>query len=61
MLQGVLPLHFAVRKGHLDAVKLLVEAGADVNQVTTKQLLQQYNHHYKNAVIESVQIKTHGL
>lgn len=30
---GFSPLHFAVRQGHTDVVKALVEAGADVNQV----------------------------
>jgi ankyrin repeat protein len=29
---GVSPLHFAVRQGHADAVRLLAESGADVNQ-----------------------------
>ena len=29
---GLSPLHFAVRQGHADAVALLVEAGADLNQ-----------------------------
>ena len=27
------PLHIAVRQGHLDCVKLLIRAGADVNSV----------------------------
>jgi ankyrin repeat protein len=30
---GFSPLHFAVRQGHADVVKALVDAGADVNQV----------------------------
>jgi len=31
---GWQPLHEAVRKGHIDAVRLLVEHGADINAVT---------------------------
>lgn len=31
---GWQPLHEAVRAGHIDAVRLLVEHGADVNAVT---------------------------
>jgi uncharacterized protein len=31
---GMAPLHFAARQGHLAAVKSLLEAGADINQVT---------------------------
>lgn len=31
---GLAPLHFAVRQGHTDAATLLLDSGADVNQVT---------------------------
>ena len=31
---GLTPLHFAVRQGYADAAALLLESGADVNQVT---------------------------
>ena len=31
---GFAALHFAAREGHLDAVRLLVESGADINQMT---------------------------
>jgi uncharacterized protein len=31
---GLTALHFAIRQGHAEAVRLLVESGADVNQVT---------------------------
>ena len=31
---GLTPLHFAVRQGQMDAVKTLIEAGADVNTLT---------------------------
>ena len=31
---GMAPLHFAARQGHLSAVQSLLEAGADINQVT---------------------------
>ncbi|HEY7339125.1 MAG TPA: ankyrin repeat domain-containing protein [Bryobacteraceae bacterium] len=47
---GLTPLVFAVREGHMDCVKLLVEAGADVNQVTrygwTPLLTATQNRHY---------------
>ncbi|CAN0527777.1 unnamed protein product, partial [Ectocarpus sp. 12 AP-2014] len=29
--QGATPLHFAAEKGHLEVVKVLMHAGADVN------------------------------
>ena len=32
---GLTPLLFAARQGHIDAVKALLDAGADVNQVST--------------------------
>ena len=32
---GLSPLHLAVRQGHVDAVKALVDAGADLNQPTS--------------------------
>lgn len=31
---GMTPLHFAARQGHVEAVMSLLEAGADINQVT---------------------------
>jgi ankyrin repeat protein len=48
---GLTPLVFAARQGALDAVKVLVEAGADVNQVTqygwTPLLTATQNKYYK--------------
>ena len=44
------PLHFAVREGHLDAVRLLLEAGADIfhrslyAQETLLEIAQQRDH-----------------
>ena len=48
---GLTALHFAVREGDLDAVKVLVEAGADVNQVSefgwTPLLTATQNRYYR--------------
>src|SRR5262249_30083552 len=48
---GLTPLVFATRQGDLDSVKILVEAGADVNQVTrygwTPLLVATQNRHYQ--------------
>ena len=48
---GLTPLVFAAREGSLDAAKVLVEAGADVNQVTeygwTPLLVATNNRNYK--------------
>jgi ankyrin repeat protein len=48
---GLTPLVFAARQGDLDSVKVLVEAGADVNQVTqygwTPLLTAAQNKYYK--------------
>jgi ankyrin repeat protein len=48
---GLTPLLFAARQGHTDAVKALLEAGADVNQVSTGDktsplLMAIINGHY---------------
>jgi hypothetical protein len=48
---GLTALHFAVREGDLDTVKVLVEAGADVNQVSefgwTPLLTATQNRYYE--------------
>jgi ankyrin repeat protein len=48
---GLTPLVFAAREGSLDAAKVLVEAGADVNQITeygwTPLLVATNNRNYK--------------
>ena len=48
---GLTALHFAVREGDLDTVKVLVEAGADVNQVSefgwTPLLTATQNRYYQ--------------
>ncbi|MGH9645198.1 MAG: ankyrin repeat domain-containing protein, partial [Bryobacteraceae bacterium] len=48
---GITPLVFATRQNCMDCVKVLVEAGADVNQVThygwTPLLTATQNRHYK--------------
>jgi ankyrin repeat protein len=47
---GLTPLHFAVRQGYADAAALLLESGADVNQVTgdntTPLLMALVNGHF---------------
>jgi uncharacterized protein len=47
---GLTPLHFAVRQGHTDAVKLLLGAGADINRVsgdkTSPLLMATINGHF---------------
>jgi ankyrin repeat protein len=48
---GLTPILFATRQGHLDAVKVLLDAGADINQVsagdrTTPLLMAVINGHY---------------
>lgn len=47
---GLTPLHFAVRQGYADAAALLLESGADVNQVTgdntTPLLMAIINGHF---------------
>ena len=48
---GMTPLLFAARQGHLDAVKALLDAGADVNQVsdgdnTSPLLMAIINGHF---------------
>lgn len=35
---GSSPLHIAILEGHLDVVKALIKAGANVNQATKVQL-----------------------
>ncbi len=52
---GFAPIHFAARQGHLDAVQALVEAGADVNQLTggdrsSPLLVAIINGHYDLAM-----------
>ena len=48
---GITPLVFATRQDCLECVKVLLEAGADVNQVThygwTPLLTATQNRHYK--------------
>jgi ankyrin repeat protein len=48
---GLTALVFAARQGHIDCVKLLAEAGADVNQTTryrwTPLLVATQNRHYQ--------------
>lgn len=47
---GLTPLHFAARQGYADAAALLIESGADVNQVTgdntTPLLMALINGHF---------------
>eukprot|EP00934_Nitzschia_sp_Nitz4_P009460 Nitzschia sp. Nitz4//scaffold43_size134323//70752//72216//NITZ4_003303-RA/size134323-processed-gene-0.52-mRNA-1//-1//CDS//3329551960//9450//frame0 len=55
---GWQPIHEAIRAGHLDAVKLLVEHGADINAVTNEGMgVSPYNiavtsHSIKHPVAE---------
>lgn len=48
---GLTPLHFAVREGDIASIKVLVEAGADVNQVSeygwTPLLTATQNRYYR--------------
>ena len=48
---GMTPLHFAARQGHMDTVKALLDAGADINQVsggdkTSPLLIAIINGHF---------------
>lgn len=39
---GSTPLHYAARSGHLDVVKILINAGADVNKKAMKKFVRLY-------------------
>ncbi len=47
---GLAPIHFAARQGHLEAVKTLLAAGSDINQLTGDQtsplLIATINGHF---------------
>ena len=45
---GCSPLHVATRYGHLDVVKTLTEAGANIDQVNkvSKQKCNTFTHSY---------------
>ena len=48
------PLHFAVRHGHEQIVRLLIEAGCDVNVVRRNEIYSCILFHIRSNIIFSV-------
>ena len=47
MQNGISPVHVASQEGHTEIVDLLIQAGADINMVTTDKVHGTHTHTLK--------------